>query len=1050
MKVNSFLIQNSRVFFFLISICYTYSTFSQDSIRNFESLSVSDGLVQSLVVDIIRDQYGYVWFGTFEGLSRYDGYEFINFHHDPYDSNTLSNSTIWKLFEAQNGDIWVGTYGGINKYDRSREYFVRHEHPDLENMVVKEIMQWNSDTLILGTSIGLFFFDTIEESFFRMSQFDSYDKAQEFAFSKSGDLLLVNGSTIHFLKEKESLQMEVGDIKAIHIDENDNIWIVTYTDIRMISSDFSTVKITKAASSASYLAKIAEDRNGQIIIANEEVFVFDQRGTLLERHNHDPNRDFSISGNSAISIEIDIDGTWWIGTAGYGVNKYDPNRFYLGFLNHKPTGTPSIGSSYVTSFFTEDDNRIFIGTAASLDLFNKDQSTVKNIYPKRIDFLLQGNHQLWAASHGQILLIDMDREEVIKEIDLGQAGGSVRSMKIDRHGKIWIASGGGLSRIDPENSNDYLLFIPENQKKKSGPTDWFTSIYELEEGMIIGTTSGLFEIEFSTQAIHKIENPLLEPLSDSFIKCIEEDRDGILWIGTSSEGLFRWDRANNSLAHYTKRDGLPSNVVYGVLQDEKGFLWMSTNLGLARLDDQKKEFLNLDIRYGLQSNEFNTGAYFKSKNGMLYFGGVEGLNYFKPTLVVNNAEPETDITGFYLQNNRVVPEELGIKSGAIMDVDTLVLDYKQNMLSFDFTSSNHTISELNQYAYYLEGLETDWNYVGSRRFANYSALLPGEYVFNVKSSNNSGLWDASPAQMVIIITEPYWQTTWFKALAIAFIATVVSLIVGLRIRGLKKTEDKLNLLVRERTENLQQANEDLKKTMQEKEEAQQRLIQNEKMAALGVLSAGVGHEINNPLNFIKQALVGLEKELSPGGNSDSKKLNMLTSIMHEGVARASQIVKGLSSFSRSGEAFDETCDIESIIDNCIVLLNSKLQGRIAIERKYATNNLCINGNGGKLHQLFFNLINNAEQAMEGKGSIVIETIQDQNELHVIITDSGEGISNENLDKIFDPFFTTKDPGKGTGLGLAIVQTIVKEHKGVLNVASEIQKGSTFKISLPID
>lgn len=1038
------LCKNLRVFIYLLFSCFSLCIFSQEQTKNFESLNVSNGLVQSLVTDILSDRYGYMWFGTYNGLSRYDGYEFVNFHYDPIDTNTLTHSTIWELFEGENGDIWIGTSSGLSKYDRSKEQFIRYENESFSEINI--INQWSSDTLILETSNGIWFFNSINGNFSQKEEFSIYKHVSGIGFNHNNELVLTDEEFIYLIREKETKKLKIGNSKILYVDSGNNIWVVTYTDIRRISADFSDMDIFPAGTSASFLAKIAEDQHGNVLVANEKLYVFNSIGDLTEIHAHDPKRMLSLDANAAISVAVDERDNWWVGTSGYGVNKYDPNRFYINYLGYNPSSASSLSNSYITSFYSKDDKKIFIGTATSLDMYNVETASIENIYPRRIDQLIEVNGQLWGASTDRLVIIDRENEKVINEICIGEISGPVRAMKADKDGTLWVASNNGLSKLNLSKTSDFQSFILENLPKNS--SDWFTSIYLKDDEMIIGSTSGLLRMNMDSLIIQKMEDPIFDPLDGSFIKSITEDSNGIIWLGTDSEGLFRWDRKENRLEHFTRNDGLPSNVVYGVLQDSQGFLWMSTNYGLARFDDKTKKFLNLDIGYGLQSNEFNTGAYFKSANGMLYFGGVEGLNYFKPNLIENQVEPDTEITGFYIRNERRSPADLG-KHGAIMDVDTLILDYKQNMLSFDFTSSNLTISKLNQYAYYMEGLEDDWNYVGNRRFANYSALQPGSYVFNVKSANNSDLWDTTPAQMVILITEPFWQTTWFRFFLITFLIALIILIAGLRIRGLKRAKARLNELVLERTKNLQLANEDLKKTMEEKEEAKQKLIQSEKMAALGVLSAGVGHEINNPLNFINQGIIGLEKELSKDGKGDPQKINKFSSIIHEGVHRASQIVKGLSSFSRTSTAFDENCEIESIIDNCILLLNSKLEGRIEIDKSYSTKNQSVKGNGGKLHQLFFNVLSNAQQAINKKGTITISTAVIEDMIQVIIADTGNGITRTNLSKIFDPFFTTKDPGEGTGLGLAIALTIAKEHKGHIHVSSTVSKGSTFEIKLPI-
>ncbi|MEQ9403588.1 MAG: ATP-binding protein [Cyclobacteriaceae bacterium] len=1020
---------------------------SQDRQKKFETVLVKDGLVQSSVIDITTDEYGYVWFGTYGGLSRFDGSEFVNFYHDPDDTTSLSNSSVWSLMSSGDGNLWVGTSNGLNKYDWSMERFVQYKYMDLNGHKIESIEHWSEDTLMLGTTRGLYFFDRINESYFQMPRFDRFNKSHIFSQkTKAGDLLLYSNGFFHLFGENEPVKLRVDSVIAIHTDKKSNIWAVTFNDLRLISSDLLNSTILSTELPADYNAKITEDHQGNIYVLGGKLQVFSPSGKLIESHDPNPDKEFSLMDNSLISIHIGNDGIWWIGTAGYGVNKYDPNRPTLGFMGHTPRYTPSLSNSYVTSFYSEDDKTVLIGTASSLDVFDTEQITVESIYPQRVDFLSEANGRYWGAAKDALIQIDLEKKKVVRTIPIDNLT-HTRAIKAIGN-SLWIASSLGLRKLDL-NTEKMQIFLPPSDFKKGRTTgDLITAIHQMEGELLLGTAVGLYQMELSNETAYPVKNPILSPLQDRHIKCIKEDKNGIIWIGTSGEGLYRWDRINNMLDHFTRKDGLPNDVIYGVLEDENGFLWMSTNYGLSRMDDQTKEFVNIDISYGLQSNEFNTNAYFRSPNGVFYFGGVQGLNYFNPGQIENPTKPDTHITGFYLSNQRVAPKALGINS-AIMDVDTLILDYHQNMLGFDFKSSNLTISKLNQYAYYLANLEEDWNYVGNRRFANYASLPAGEYIFKVKSSNNNGLWDTTPAQIVIIITEPYWQTSWFRVLIIAVILIVILTVTSLRIQHLERKEIKLKKLVDERTGILQATNEELKRTIEEKENTQQKLIQSEKMAALGTLSAGVGHEINNPLNIIDQALFSLENELDDKGSGNPKKLAAYINFMHEGVSRASQIVKSLSNFSRSGISYDEKCNIEALLDDCIVLLNHQIKYKATIVKNYGANGIEIKGNGGKLHQVFFNLLSNAVQSILEKGTITISTYTRKKNLMVVVTDTGEGIGPDNLSRIFDPFFTTKDAGEGTGLGLSITHTIIKEHKGSIKVSSEINKGSTFTVSLPI-
>jgi signal transduction histidine kinase len=361
----------------------------------------------------------------------------------------------------------------------------------------------------------------------------------------------------------------------------------------------------------------------------------------------------------------------------------------------------------------------------------------------------------------------------------------------------------------------------------------------------------------------------------------------------------------------------------------------------------------------------------------------------------------------------------------------------------------------------MENFENDWNYVDYKRYATYTNLDPGEYTFMVKATNNDGVWNEVPTTIKITITPPYWQTQWFRIFMILFLLGLILLIINWRTRRLKLQKELLEIKVRERTNDLENVNtkleerqkeilqqsEELKATLNQLHQTQNQLIQSEKMASLGILSAGVAHEINNPLNYIMGAYEGLDDYFNETGSDDSK-IPILLNGIKTGIDRVSAIVNGLNQFSRNNETLSEKCDIHSIINNCLVMLNNQLSERITVTKSYFSEEIRIEGNVGKLHQVFINIFSNSIQAIDKKGSIIISTNKIGENCIIEVSDSGCGINPENLPKVTDPFFTTKDPGKGTGLGLSITYNIIRDHKGAIEFHSELNKGTTVKITLP--
>ena len=1030
--------RNLAILFTLLLLCVvsTVSIAQYDNIK-FDKLLVSDGLVQSSIKDMVRDQYGFLWIATRGGLSRYDGSEFENYFKNSEDSFSLSHSSIWSLKNDDNGDLWIGTSNGLNKYKRSSEQFIPYLHKGLENNVITKIVDWSPDILILGTSKGLFFFDKKREKYVNHPVFNVLDTLliRDIIKRKDKSLLIATSAGLFSTKGQSVTKVLEGSIFAVFEDDNLNLW-VSFMDISFLySSDFMESKVI---SNRSFFRGIQSDGNGHIIISNGKVEIFNLDGDLLHNYGYSPFDDYSLLFNSATCIEIDYDGIWWIGVNGYGINRYDPNNPSINILRHQSEKKSTLSSSYVKSFFTEDDTTVFIATSRGLDVFDVELNMVENIYLGTADIIYEESKNIWIPSgDNKLLVIDKKSMTIIKEYIVPDMS-TTKAMHIDEKGIIWLGASSGLLKFNP-NTGSTKTFLPLSSDivKSQQFSDWVTAIYDQGDYYILGTSAGMYKFDLSTEIITEYSNT---GFKNSFIKCIEEDNNGNLWVGTWGDGVFSWEIATGEIKQFTRNEGLPNDVVYGVLADKEGYLWMSTNYGLSRFNPKDESFFNIDVNYGLQSNEFNTSAYFKSPNDIMYFGGIEGLNYFNPEGIKNKKVPNTYITGAYLGHEKLLAPQLGSNSKSIMELDTIVLNYDQNMIGFDFNSTNLTISNLNQYAYFLDGLETDWNYRVNRRYVDYSSIPPGDYVFKVKSSNNDGVWDESYAQIVVIINPPYWQTLWFKALVLVVIAWLLYAFYAWRTYNLREKQKVLSIRVEEATAEITQQNKELR-------EAQDRLVQSEKMVSLGVLSAGIGHEMNNPLNFIKGGIDSLQKHLKQYPDISDESVPYFNAV-NEGVKRSTNIVKSLNHFSRQTTKMDEVCNIHDIANNCLVMLNSKIINRVEVKKSFMSSPPTILGNEGKLHQAIFNLLDNAAQSIIDKGEINIKTELEDDNLILTISDSGEGISEENISKIYDPFFTTKALGKGTGLGLSITYTIIEEHKGNINVSSKPNEGTRFVIRLP--
>lgn len=549
-----------------------------------------------------------------------------------------------------------------------------------------------------------------------------------------------------------------------------------------------------------------------------------------------------------------------------------------------------------------------------------------------------------------------------------------------------------------------------------------------------------------------------EGLSQNGVICILQDSLGYLWFGTG-DGLNKFDRENEIFRSYGEKDGLPNDVIYGILEDDQGDLWLSTNKGLSRFNPRSETFKNYDINDGLQSNEFNAGAYFRDKDGLLLFGGVNGLTAFQPdTLEVNTNVPQIVITSIHKFDEiiKVNPFES----------DEIKLNHKEKYLTFEFSSLDYRNPKKNKYAYMMEGFDEAWIQSGTRRFVTYPYLDPGKYTFRVKGSNNDGVWNEQGVSINITITPSFWQTGWFKAATIIFLLGMAALVHKIRERNIKVQNLKLEVRVKTRTSEIASANKHLESAFKELKDTQYQLAQSEKMASLGTLAAGVAFDIDDPARTIKSATDAssrlidkiirtfeTSKELKEIKDNQEfidtlyffRNNNYITTIASEKITR---ILQSLRSFAGLDESEFQDVDIHDGLDSTLALLQYEMKNRIEIKKEYGKIPK-IHCFSNQINQVFMNVLSNAVQAIKEKGTIIINTKKENDELIIRISDDGKGIEKKNLEKIFDPRFTTKEADVGTSLWFPISKKIIESHKGRMKVKSEVGKGTEVSIVLPI-
>ena len=825
---------SARTVLFFIALSSQGTLFARQSDIRFERLSLEQGLSQSSVFAIAQDTKGFMWFATQDGLNRYDGYTFVHFEHDDHDSTSLSDNYVTTLLCDHTGTLWAGTRGGgLNRFVRRTGKFARYRSNranvcSLSNDEVRCLYEDRQGTLWVGTTGGLDRYDRSSDTFVRyehsatnghsipsgLVQSVFEDGKGDFWIGMLGSLALLQRTTGEFTR----VSLPVPGLLANAISEDDagNLWVAFQNTLYLREKGRWILASRTLRTSASLLTRLAlKDHHGKMWFgADNGLNVYNERTGIIRTFVNEPTNPLSLSGNSILSIFEDREGILWIGTYN-GINKYAPAQFKFRQVQWNASAVGSGTWNKIRSFCEDGYGRIWVATQAGLMWYDRQTDNLTRYPtnswytstddPRLLWSLVEDaaqKHTIWVGTNGRGLIrmtIDESGRCVFKQYlprhgdPASLSGPSPVTLYETRDGTLWVGNlWEGLDRYH-RKSGAFTRFVndPLDPHSISGNEIW--SMCEDRSGNLwIGTGGeGLNKLDPTrttfTQFHHRPEDSL--SLSDDKVTSIVEDNDGILWIGTYT-GLNRLDPHAGVFEHFTTRDGLPNNVIYGIVDDRKGNLWLSTNKGLSRFTVRTKTFRNYDAGDGLQSNEFNHGAAYRCRDGAILFGGVNGFNIFTPSKIVEDTTaPVVVLTDFKVFNEPVVatPEDARLSTD-ISDAATIELSYQDAVLTFDYSALEFTNPGKNRYAYTMDGFDKGWVDAGSKREATYTNLDPGTYVFRVKAANSDGIWNQRGTSVVLVIAPPFWQTWWFRTIAILLFLSVGPSIYYQRVSVLKKKQ----------------------------------------------------------------------------------------------------------------------------------------------------------------------------------------------------------------------------------------------------------------------
>jgi signal transduction histidine kinase/ligand-binding sensor domain-containing protein len=810
----------------------------------FTHLTTNDGLSQGDVTAILQDRRGFMWFGTRDGLNRYDGNAFVVYKENPHDPDSLSANYVQDLMEDDQGYLWVATLtGGADKFDPRTERFTRYRH-DLSNSntisgdSVYSIARDNHGYLWFGTGdTGLDRFDPATETFthYRNDNQGAFvGKITHVVADKQGDIWFVGAQGLFHLKVATGEIIHLvakGGVAADYVyqDSEGSLWMLTWSPtVGLAKYDPRTERLTKYPVGAGAVG-VANSRlwpdgqNGLWVASSQGLYHFDRRTERFSyRFQHNESNPDSLNDNTVVSVYEDRGGLLWVGTENGGLNVLNRRQEQFGLYRHRPGDSNSLSPGKVTAVFEEPGGVLWIGFfPRGLDRLDLRTGLVTHYVPGQENDRSIGKgsdlNSIYKDTHGYIWLGGWNSRLDRLEERTGRhkhyrhnpsdpnslISNNVLSIYGDRNGQIWVGQEGGISRFNP-STDGFSNYRPIADNPASLGNNIGTIYQSHFDVLWLGSWGGVlsrFDDGTKTFVNYMPDPHDVHRLNGGGINAILEDGTGTLWLG-AWDGLYRYNRQNSNFTRYTDSQGLPSSAIQGILEDKLGRLWLSTKKGLSRFDPKTETFRNYDVSDGLQDDEFSQGAYAQGADGKMFFGGSNGFNVFLPESVRDNPYvPPVVITSFKIFNKSVPIGPKSVLTKAISYADGLTLSYRDTVFSFEFAALSYANSQKNRYRYKLENFDPNWNEVGSRhRLATYTNLDPGKYVFRVQGSNSDGVWNDEGASLPITITPPFWKTNLFRALCAALFVALLWVAYQYRVQRLQhEFEMTLDARVGERT-----------------------------------------------------------------------------------------------------------------------------------------------------------------------------------------------------------------------------------------------------------
>ena len=1077
-----------KYFYLVLSI----SLSAQDNSIVFSNLNVNDGLSDNSIKSIYRDSKGFIWFGTNSGLNRFDGYDFELFRTNTSDSTTITDNSINIISGDKKGNLWIGTRTGISVLDNEtfkfRRIYFKSQAPNLCQDInyITAIASDQEDNFLAGTHNGVFLINNSNGSvrhilFDETSCSSPLNNITSIDCDRNGAFWIgtVNGFIIKLKEGSSSFKkfesykgksQSPGGAIRLFIDKTNFLWVADLNGLNRFdiaegswdegfnmkhSKMFKNLQVTGIDQDTEGNLWISTDGNGAFLIDTENG---------LHNITSRPYSEGSLASNGLTSLFCDGSGILWLGNSKKGVDFYKKNIKKFRVFRNYPFDSNSLGNNDVNCITEDYKGNVWIGTnGGGLDRFDRSTGTFSHYTASNsrlssniiVSVYEDSDHMIWIGTYlgglnrldpasGTFRIFRHDESDSTTISD-----DRIYSICEDSKKNLWIATlTGGLNLFKPETGN----FRRFNTRNSAICFDYLNHIHvDMNDNLWLSSANGLIFFDPLNNRSECFYSNTGSPgsLSDNHIISTFSDSRGLFWVCTNN-GLNLMDRSNKTFHVFNESNGLPSNSIMRILEDEDSALWISTKNGISNLvvgrtglhDSLTFSFTNYGMSDGLQGKEFNETAAYSAKDGVLLFGGIDGLNAFHPGEIEKDTlSSRLVLTGLRIDN---IPVAYGdtvnkriLLEKPLFNTEKITLKYKENSFTIDFAALNYFFPEKNLYAYNLEGFNEKWIIKGGdENYSTFSNLDNGNYTFRLKGTNADGIWNETPVILQIRILPPFWKT-WYAYLI--YIILILSLLFLLRYLTL--TSERLRMQI-------------------EQEQVEARHIHE--IDALKIrFFTNISHEFRTPLSLIVSPAEKLKSSMKD--KPEEKQVNLIL----QNARRLLFMVNELLDFRKmevQGFGFNPSAGniVEFIRKSVSSFEDLAEQKRILLVFQPEISELFTIFDRDKLEKIIFNLLSNAFKftPTDGKVSVVIsicDKISDSDsrnkpQLMIRISDTGMGVPGDKAGRLFESFYQA-DSGisadQGTGLGLSLVKEFVKLHDGEITVESEQGKGTCFTLVIPV-